>query len=291
VKMLKTLLVKSVLITWPLLLSPLTNAQITLPGGTVIGGDIGLKVCKVQACFANEAAKAQYERESNCKFVNKNLCGDKPIDEAKQCCGNDAKNGTVKIKDRVNTQLDPKFSWQTYRQECQNLRQSEGRPDALWRQCVVGQRHAADDAYPVVIVESNGAARPYCIDGCSTPPRVVKALYKANIFLFENKDNPTGFLTSSFFNACGTHDKCYQTCNGNDQRFCDNELLNNMLAACATIPADDETAIVTFGVSYNVNTRDKCISAASNMHTGLSTPIVGGVNAFNRRRQQYCQCC
>lgn len=249
------------------------------------------KVCDVQVCFKNSAAKQQYENQNNCKFPTKGLCGDKPIDAATQCCGKDAKSGSAKIKDRQITQLDSKFDWANYQKECPNMRQSEGKPDALWAQCVVGQKHDSTDDYPVVTVEKNGNSRSYCIDGCSTPPDKVHKLFKVDIFLVENKDNPAGFTSSSFFGACAAHDKCYQSCNGNDQKFCDDQLLNGMLQACSTIPTNHETNITTAGITHAVNTRKRCVTAANTMYDGLRLPVVGGVGAFNKRRQQYCQCC
>ena len=248
------------------------------------------KVCDVQVCFQNSVAKQQYENQNNCKFPNKGLCGDKPIDAATQCCGKDAKSGSAKIKDRQITQLDSKFDWTNYQKECSNMRQSEGKPDALWAQCVVGKKHAADDDYPIVAVEKNGNARSYCIDGCSTPPAAVSAAYTAEIFLFKDKDNPTGFTSSSFFGACAAHDKCYQSCNGNDQKFCDDQLRANSILACNTIPPNHQTTLTLFGVHHQVQTLEKCLKAAEKMHTILST-LGLGKSAFNTRRQQYCQCC
>ena len=176
------------------------------------------------------------------------------------------------------------------------MTQNSAPPDALWAQCVVGHKHSPSDDYNVVLVEKNGSSRDYCIDGCSTPPGAVTSLWRSGIFIFQDKDNPTGNgpggfgPSSSFFNACAQHDRCYQTCSmGTDQSACDNKLLADMLAACATIPpAHTTTFIGNLGRPKTVNTREKCTSAANDMHTGLQ---VGGSGAFKTRRSQYCQCC
>jgi hypothetical protein len=248
------------------------------------------KVCDVQVCFQNSAAKQQYESQNNCKIPNKGLCGDKPIEAATQCCGKDAKNGSAKIKDRQITQLDSKFDWTNYQKECPNMRQSEAPPDGLWRQCVVGQLHdPSDDKYNVAIVKHNPGdpkARDYCIDGCSTPPDVVKTLYDLGIFLIQDKDNPNGFPGSSFFNACAAHDICYQTCGKPfDQDTCDNRLLAQSLQACEVIPRN-HISVDSFGDQRH--TYNACRNAANKMNTGL---YLGGKPAFFRRKQQYCQCC
>lgn len=244
-------------------------------------------VCQVNTCFASEAARRQYERENNCFFV-RDPC--ESLNE-NQCCSTDARTGRKVIVPKVATELNEDFDWTEYQRQCPDRAQSRAAPNGVWSQCRVGQRHEPTDAYPVVRVEANGGARSYCIDGCSTPPAAVNALFRTGIFIVPNKDNPSGHPTSSFFEACAGHDKCYQTCTAGDQRTCDDQLLADMLRACATIPADHETTVTTLGISHQVNTRDKCTSAANNMHTGLRAPGVGGVNAFNKRRQQYCQCC
>lgn len=163
---------------------------------------------------------------------------------------------------------------------------------------VMSVKGTIGDDYAVVTVEKNGSARPYCIDGCSTPPGMVNKLFRLGIFIFENKDNPTGAgpggfgSGSSFFGACASHDKCYQTCNGNDQETCDDRLLADMLAVCRQIPADHVTTFTnTLGFQDEENTRNKCESAANNMHTGLQSPLPASKRAFKVRRQQYCQCC
>ena len=177
------------------------------------------------------------------------------------------------------------------------MKQSGAPPDALWAQCEVGQKHnPSKDDWVVAIKEKNGASRDYCIDGCSTPPAVVNLLWRTGVFIFEDKDNPTGKgpggigATSSFFNACAAHDRCYQTCSiGVDQSACDNRLLTDSLAACATIPpAHTTTFINNLGESDDENTRAKCEGAANKMHTGLQA---AGSPAFKTRRTQYCQCC
>lgn len=246
------------------------------------------KVCDAKLCFADAAAKARYETENDCKFPPGPLCGAKEYDKVTQCCGKDAKTGTAAVQTRVATKNDPKFDWGNYQKSCPDRTQSSAPPNALWAQCVVGQRHSAADDYPIVLVEANGGSRSYCVDGCSTPPGVVTSLFNAEIFLVNNKDNPSGFPSASFFNACATHDRCYQSCGGGTRRSCDDQLLANSLTACATIPVNHLTSVTTLGVTHDRNTRDACVSAANKMNTGLN---LGGEPAFNLRRQQYCQCC
>ncbi|MBC7501054.1 MAG: hypothetical protein H7315_11240, partial [Herminiimonas sp.] len=51
------------------------------------------KDCDVKVCFQSATAKQQYEKQYNCKFTSKGLCGSEPLAEATQCCGKDAKSG------------------------------------------------------------------------------------------------------------------------------------------------------------------------------------------------------
>ena len=248
------------------------------------------KACVEQVCFKNDASKLQYEQQNNYKFANKELCGDKPLDAATQCCGKDAKSGDAKIKSRQITQLDSNFDWASYQKECANMRQSEGKPDGLWAQCVIGKRQdPATDDWPILTVQKNfgnSNARPYCVDGCSTPRSVVNSLYNFGVFLVEDKENPSGFPGASFVGACSTHDVCYQTCGPSyDQDSCDNKLLSDSLHACEVIPRN-HVSIDSFGDSRN--TFAACRNAANKMNTGLQ---VGGKKAFSTRKQQYCQCC
>lgn len=256
------------------------------------------KVCTIMVCFANEAAKSQYENDNQCKFASTTLCGDKPIDNDKQCCTKDAVNGQAKIKDKQISALDTSFNWDDYKKECSTMKQSQSTPDGLWAQCVVGQKHSALDYYNIVKVIANGDSRSYCIDGCSTPPDKVQYLTASGIFIFKDKDNPTGTgengygSASSFFGACASHDICYQTCDKKNQTDCDNQLLADSLAVCNTIPTGHATTFTgNFNLSVTVNTRDKCIAAANAMNTGLSLPLEVSKAAFKMRRQQYCQCC
>jgi hypothetical protein len=268
----------------------LTHAQINFASGSLLPSP---GVCNVQACFANDAAKQKYERDNNCKFANDNLCGSKPINKATQCCGKDAKTGSASIHDRQTTRLNPAFNWSDYQRQCPGRRQSESRPDQLWQQCVIGQRHAPDDDWPIREVVRNPQtpnARPFCVDGCSTPPAAVTAAYRLEIFLVRDKDNPTGHPSSSFYGACRSHDLCYQTCSSSSQIDCDTRLRDDSLVACNMVPPEHETAVRTFGISRNVNTRAKCITAANRMFSILSDLGMGEA-AFNLRRQQMCQCC
>lgn len=247
-------------------------------------------VCDVHACFRNEAVKKKYEKENNCKFSNKGFCDDKPLNDATECCVKDSKSGDAKILNKQITRINPDFNWATYQRECTNMRQSEAPADALWAQCVVGQRHSINDNWTITEVIKNSKARTYCIDGCSTPPDAVEAAFRAEIFLVRNKDNPSGFPTASFYNACKAHDICYQTCNNTSQNGCDRNLLNSSRQACATIPRENTTRVTTFGWPHDENTRDKCNLAANRMFTVLSQ-LNFGAAAFHLRRQQMCQCC
>lgn len=259
------------------------------------------RICEINACFINEAAKRKYEEENNCKFVNGAVCGGKTYDKDTQCCGKNAKTGSDEIQNKQATALNGDFNWEAYRKQCPNMRQSEGAPDGLWAQCRVGQRHGAGDDYTVVEVQrpaGNPKARSYCIDGCSTPPGTVTLLYRTGYFIFRNKDNPTGGgpggigELASFFGACAAHDKCYQTCDTRDQKACDDELLANMLAVCNRIPPNHVTVFKNnLGFDDEENTQNKCREAADIMHTGLRLPIEASRAAFKMRRQQYCQCC
>nr|WP_295785222.1 hypothetical protein [Rhodoferax sp.] len=254
-------------------------------------------LCQAAICFANPADEAAFERANHCVFGS--MCAGQAIKASTQCCGANRFTGRPEVHDKFLTALSGINSlhwWTAYKTECPGMTQSGAPPDALWAQCVVGQKHSPSDDWKVAIVESNGSSRSYCIDGCSTPPGVVTTLWRSGIFIFNDKDNPTGNgpggfgASSSFFNACAAHDRCYQTCSiGTDQSACDNTLLAGMLAACATIPpAHITTFINNLGQPDEENTRDKCTTAANKMHTGLQ---VGGSGAFKTRRTQYCQCC
>jgi len=261
------------------------------------GNDPAPGTCQVSVCFKDSEAKRQYEKENNCKFPSDAVCNGKKIDEETQCCGKNAKTGKDEIQDKQIRSLNKNFDWDIYQKQCPNMRQSEGNADALWAQCVVGQRHSADDDWPVREVLSNPnnpKARTYCIDGCSTPPGTVKSLYRAGTFIYEDKDNPTGAgggfgQGASFYGACRQHDICYQTCTSTDRAACDDQMLRDMLAVCARIPENHTTTFTgNFGLTVTVNTKEKCEDAANTMHTGLDW--FGG-KAFKNRKQQYCQCC
>lgn len=251
------------------------------------------KVCEVNACFKDEEAKRNYETANNCKFPSATACAGKSIDKETQCCGKNAETGTDEIQDKQITASPASFDWSSYQKQCPNRRQSEGKPDGLWSQCVTGRVQSPADHWTVVEViknQSNPAARAYCIDGCSTPPAAITVAYKLNIFLFRDKDNPTGHQNSSFYGACKNHDICYQTCSVDSQLTCDSALRNDSTVACNNVPANHRTTVTTLGVSYQVNTREKCISAANRMFDILSNLNLGK-SAFDMRKQQYCQCC
>jgi len=256
-------------------------------------------VCTGNACFKNMAAKEKHEKDYNCLFPADALCNGKAFKSDLSCCGKNANNGKDEIQIKQSKTVSAGFKWEDYIKQCPNIKQSEGESDNLWSRCAVGQRHSASDTWPVQEVEANPNnpnARSYCIDGCSTPPVAINSLKNTGHFIFADKDNPTGAGVggiggaTSFYGACATHDRCYQSCEkSKDQDSCDNQLLQNMMAVCNAVPANHITTFINnLGFSGNVNTRSKCIGAANKMHTGV---YWGGKNAFNLRRQQYCQCC
>jgi hypothetical protein len=263
------------------------------------------RLCDAKVCFANPAARADYERENKCVFGNK--CGDELItDSTRQCCGGDPnKEGKQKIQDKFQTTESDILAirwWNIYKKQCPNMTQNTAPPDALWAQCHIGEKHnPAKDDWNVAEVVKNGSARDYCVDGCSTPRGIVNKLFLSGIFLFEDKDDPTGKgatgnrgVSTSFYNACAAHDRCYQTCSiGVDQNACDDKLLEDMLRVCESVaPMHTTTYINNLGFSVTVFTRNSCITAANKMHTGLDAAFgAGGSGAFRTRRTQYCQCC
>ena len=255
-------------------------------------------VCNPGMCL-NDEAKAEYARKNRCKFPAGDMCAGQAIKPSTQCCGANRFSGKPEVHDKfqtVESGINALHWWTAYKAECPGMTQSGAPPDALWAQCVPGRKHSPSDDWNVVIVEKNGSSRDYCIDGCSTPPGWVTFMWRSGIFIFNDKDNPTGKgpggigATSSFFNSCAAHDRCYQTCSiGTDQSACDDKLLADMLAGCETIPPAHITTFINFiGRPDSENTRKKCISAANNMHTGL---LAAGSPAFKTRRTQYCQCC
>jgi hypothetical protein len=250
--------------------------------------------CAGEACFRDQAARERHEEAYNCRFPPDALCAGRTINRDTQCCGRDPVSGNDAIQVKQSSAIDRNFDWQAYTRRCPNMRQSEGRPDALWAQCVVGQRHSPSDNWNIVEVlrnPSSPSARSYCIDGCSTPPAAINIAYNTNIFLVRDKDNPTGHQNSSFFNACRAHDICYQTCGAsNTQAACDLNLRNDSRSACRTIPAEHTTTVTTFGITSSVNTQARCIAAADRMFDILSN-LGLGESAFNLRKQQMCQCC
>lgn len=253
------------------------------------------KECDIRACMS-AADRAAHEKANDCVFLAE---GCKGMDLQTQCCSKDEATGKSKPVDKQATKEDSKFVWTAYQKQCPGMKQSNSLPDGLWAQCVVGKPHdPKDDEWNVTEVISNGSGRTYCIDGCSTPPYIVKTLYQTGVFIVEDKDNPTGYATSSsFYNGCKSHDMCYQTCDKTSQATCDENLLKANLAACSTIPVNHTTEIPRkFGDPKKVNTRDKCVDAAKAMNFGLAPRSDdevggGGAKAFKKRRQQMCQCC
>lgn len=171
-------------------------------------------------------------------------------------------------------------------------KQNGAPPDALWQQCEVGKKHAPDEDHEISEVRKNGGARDYCIDGCSVPPSGVAVASDAGIFLALSRNNPAGHPASSFYQACANHDVCYQSCD-KEQKYCDYKLEEDAKAACEQIPADHTIKVAgryPDGTPYvfKVNTRKKCRDIAEYYRMALRA---FGEFAFNKRRQQYCQCC
>lgn len=252
-------------------------------------------ICQVNMCFNSAESREKHERENNCIFPDSSLCGGKKVDSDKQCCVKDIRTKKNKIRQKQYTALDKSFDWNIYRQECIDMQQSEAPPDSLWKQCVVGQPHSSSDNYAVMKVESNGSARSYCIDGCSTPPAAVNVATSLGYFIFPDRNNPTGEGAggigeqSSFLNACSNHDRCYQTCGESTQDNCDDRMLADMQTVCRDIPENHQTNFEgNLNITRSINTRAACISAAEDMHSALRK---FGSGAFKIRRQQYCQCC
>lgn len=254
--------------------------------------------CQIYACFKDSKAKRQYEDENNCNFPSGVVCNGKEIDEENQCCGRNAETGSNEIQEKQIKSLRDDFDWDVYRKRCPNMRQSEGAPDELWVQCIVGEKHSSKDYWPVVEVLPNlehQKARSYCIDGCSTPPSIVAALYRSGVFIFMDKDNPIGNgdggsgVGVSFYDSCKKHDICYQSCSSIDRKICDLVMLENMKDVCLRVPVDHITRYRNnIGVWVKTLTQDHCINAAEQMYVGLRA---GGGSAFAIRKQQYCQCC
>ena len=241
-----------------------------------------MKICQASVCFANQEEKRRFEEANNCIFI-KDPCEDL---KENQCCGKDPKTGGKLAVDKQAQTINKNFDWQQYQKMCPEMKQSEAEPDALWRQCRVGQKHDPQDDYPIQIVEKNGNARTYCIDGCSTPPSIVAALALFNISSAFNKDNPSGHPQGSFFNACAQHDRCYQTCIKNStQGQCDRNLLQDMNSACARIPVSAVAHHPSMGSYYP---RLECYKASNAYYQGL---VEFGQKAFSIRKQQYCSCC
>jgi hypothetical protein len=253
------------------------------------------KECDVRACMT-AADRTKYEKENDCAFLPNGCQG---MDSAKQCCSKDETTGKSKPVDKQITTIGDKYDWSAYQKQCPQMKQSESPPDGLWAQCAVGRPHdPTDDKWNIVEVISNGSARSFCVDGCSTPQAAIDAAIFARIFLVNDKDNPIGHPNSSFYEACKAHDICYQSCNKTSQATCDVNLRDASLAKCNNIPVEHTTSVPNYigNGTTTVNTRQKCVQAANKMHQILS-PFNndevggGGATAFKKRRQQMCQCC
>jgi hypothetical protein len=264
--------------------------------------------CKFGLCFKNPQDEAEYERANNCKFGEQ--CGTQFIkDKQTKCCGKDPKTGAAVPVDKVPSVLNPDFNWADYQKQCPNMRQSEAAPDNTWKECKVGERETSND-YPIIHVEpypiNSATTREYCIDGCSTPQAALNIGVSLNIFVTNDKDNPTGHPNSSFLEACTFHDVCYQTCTERSQSACDDAMLRRMQESCRAVPENSTSSItVTSNVGgipisavVHINTRRACFDAASAYRTGLGLPYSAAnnmlgllENAFLKRKQQYCQCC
>jgi hypothetical protein len=257
---------------------------LTASAATVTALNSPVATCSGGICFMSPAAKAAYEKANNCTFS-----GCPNLNAQTQCCVTDSTTGKQTPVAKQITSAPQTFNWANYVNECTNMHQSEAKPDALWQSCTVGKKQSPSDDYTIIQVKQNPNdpnARPYCIDGCSTPPPVVRALYLAGTFLVADRNDPSGVPSASFLPACSNHDICYQTCSASlNESTCDQQLLNQSDAACQTIPAN-QTGKNAYG--FTVNVRNSCLSAASTMYKGLQE---FGSKAFNMRREQMCQCC
>ena len=81
---------------------------------------------------------------------------------------------------------------------------------------------------PPKVWKDKPGAPPITIDGCSYPR------YLGWLLDGPDKDHPSPSGTS-FYGACANHDTCYQTC-GSDKAKCDQNILDDMLAACHADP-------------------------------------------------------
>jgi hypothetical protein len=257
---------------------------LTASGATVTALNSPVATCSGGICFSSPAAKAAYEKANNCTFS-----GCPNLNAQTQCCVTDPSTGKQTPVDKQISSAPKTFSWQNYVKECTNMHQSDAKPDSLWQSCTVGKKQSSSDDYAIIRVMQNPNdpnARPYCIDGCSTPPSVVGALFALGIFLVPDRNDPSGVASASFLTACSNHDVCYQTCSASlDESACDKQLLSQSDAACQTIPAN-QTSYTTQGQIIGV--RDSCLAAAQTMYEGL---VKYGSKAFNMRREQMCQCC
>ncbi len=252
---------------------PITSPLQPNPGWSVLPPS--LKICQASVCFANQDAKRRFEEANNCIFIKD------PCEHLKenQCCGKDPKTRGKLAVDKQAQTINKNFDWQQYQKMCPEMKQNEAETDALWRQCRVGQKHDPQDDYPIQIVEKNGNARTYCIDGCSTPPGAVSSLYRAGIIMAKDKDTPSGYPQASFLSACVDHDICYQTCATNQkQDNCDLDLKRKALNSCENIPKDHITNHPFRGAKY---TFFECLSAASAYYEGLK---LGGAEAYKKRK-------
>lgn len=251
-------------------------------------------VCDATACFTTAEGQKQYEIKHGCVFPPSSPCGE--FDTSTQCCGKNPRTDEATVIDKVFSTPDvlmpefDSFTWTNFKMACPDGKQNDAPPDDVWGMCEINRPHDPDDPndhYNIIDIWENSTARPFCIDGCSTPPRTVNALYGLGIFLDRDRNNPIGHSEdSSFLAACVDHDVCYQTCN-KDQAECDDAFLAEMINACSLIP-HHSLSIRWFPSPGIVGTRNHCIRVASIMHRGLQ---IGGHTAFNKRRQQYCQCC
>jgi hypothetical protein len=253
--------------------------------------------CTAGVCFVNDASKLAYEKANNCTFQS-TACS--TLNAQTQCCVTDPKTHQQTLIDKQITKPPASFNWTTYVQECPKMHQSDSPPDALWKTCVPGKIQDPSDAtdfYTIIKAQKNSTnpnARTYCIDGCSTPPKVVTALFNAGSFLVADRENPSGYPSASFEPACSNHDICYQTCSASlTQSACDEQLLAQSDAACATIPPDVTVKKIISGgkagpLTIYTNVRDACMTAAKRMNQGL---YLFGKAAFQTRREQYCKCC
>ena len=231
--------------------------------------------CGVGICTATSSVLSSFQQQKSCTASPTPCPG---IDSATQCCAKNPKTGKNVAAPKQDTSPNTQFDLATFSKECANMKQRQAKPDAFWASCKVGQLQSPKDDYPMLVVKpfpGDPIARPYCIDGCSTPPSAVSTLYCLGIFPAKDRNDLTDVPAASFLNACSNHDICYQTCDASkSQSTCDKALLSQMQAACQNAPTTF-WRVDSSGVPLTL--RDGCLGPADAMYAGL---VVEGTSGF-----------